>query len=100
MCLRCCHAHLRCCSAQGQKFGITISANELGPGVLITDLDQEGAIYRQGLRVGDVLLSINSTIVDNHQAAIDAIDQSMGVAEVVYVPGKREPDRKLDLMEA
>jgi len=85
---------------QGLKFGITIINNDLGPGVLISALDPQGIVYRQGLRTGDVILSINDKVVDDHQAAIIAIDESADKATFVYVPGMREPDKTLDVMEA
>jgi len=84
----------------GLKFGISVADNELGPGVLISELKPDGLCYRQGLRVGDVVLSINNRVVDDHQAAIDAVDSSKDEAEFIYVPGWREAGGELGDMEA
>ena len=50
--------------------------------------------------MGDVILSINGLVVDDHQAAIDAVDAVKDEAEMVYVPGWREAGGELADMEA
>lgn len=56
-------------------------------------------MYRHGLRIGDVILSVNGHVVDDHQMAINVIDESKDVAYVVYVPGIREADEPFDDLE-
>jgi len=84
----------------GLKFGVSVADNEVGPGVMLSALDNKGIFFRQGLRVGDVVLSINDQVLDNHEAAVSAIDQSKDEANVVYVPGWREAGGELADMEA
>jgi hypothetical protein len=41
----------------------------------------------QGLRVGDVILSVNGYDATDRKVAIDALDASQSYVDIVYLPG-------------
>ena len=72
------------------KIGVTISDHERGPGVLVTAVNEGEQAMRLGLRAGDVLLSINSTILKHHSMAISMIDEATDALVMHFVPGTDE----------
>ena len=70
----------------------------------LQDADQVGAAglaARSGLRVGDVILSINDTPVYEHGGAIRSVDVATGSFDVVFIPVDDSPcERQLHPMEA
>ena len=62
--------------------GITLDCTDLAPsdnrrrvgGVQILTLDRKGSAYREGLRVGDVVMAINDKPVNVHSEAMAAIN--------------------------
>lgn len=64
------------------KIGITIenyythrAIGTRGPGVIITKLNPDGKCYREGLRIKDIILSINNIPCVDHKQTIDIINQ-------------------------
>ncbi len=53
--------------------GITISTNKSGPGIKITKLNKNDKCYQCGLRVGDIILFINSIPCFTHEQSIKII---------------------------
>ena len=53
--------------------GITITTNKSGPGVKILKLNTNDKCYKSGLRVGDVILFMNSVPCYSHEQSIKII---------------------------
>ena len=53
--------------------GVTLQNGDLG-GVKITELDEADLIFKAGLKVDDVIKSVNGTVVDTHEACLKAFD--------------------------
>jgi len=63
--------------------GITV-ANRLGEaGVLVTALKPEGIAAKQGVMVGDIILSVNGCLVIQHHHAISLVDASEKTIDLV-----------------
>ena len=67
---------------QNDKIGITIEnyytyrgIGTRGPGVIITKLNPNGKCYQEGLRIKDIILSINNIPCIDHKQCIDIINQ-------------------------
>ena len=83
------------------KVGVTVVDNDAGPGVKVESLEPLGLAARSGLRVGDVILSINDTPVYEHGGAIRSVDVATGSFDVVFIPVDDLPsERQLHPMEA
>ena len=44
-------------------------------------------LHLQGLRIGDVILSVNGRAATSRQLAIEVLDASQSFADVEYLPG-------------
>ena len=53
--------------------GIVISTNKTGPGIKIVNLNKKDLCYRSGLRIGDVIIFLNSIPCYSHQQSIQII---------------------------
>ena len=62
--------------------GITLINNDEGEGVIISGLTETGNAIKAGLKIGDVILSVNSHLVNTHSEAIQLIDNSK--KEIVF----------------
>ena len=66
--------------------GITVGANESGPGCRVLDLNPDDAAYVSGVRVGDVILAICGTPVANHGHTISLFEAHAQSLAVLLVP--------------
>ncbi len=73
---------------EGEILGVTLTRNERGPGVLVCALKESGQTLRRGVRVGDVLLSVNGTAVGHHSRAVSLLDDARGDIVCVFMPCK------------
>lgn len=62
--------------------GVTLADGKLF-GVQIEDLDSADLVFKAGLKVGDVIKSVNGTSVSTHAAALKIFDDSKGTAVTV-----------------
>ena len=53
--------------------GIVISTNKNGPGIKIVNLNKKDLCYRSGLRIGDVIIFLNSIPCYSHHQSIEII---------------------------
>jgi len=60
---------------KGKKAGVTLRNNE-GPGVQITSLTEKDQFYLAGLRKGNVILFVNNIPCNNHNFAINIINNA------------------------
>ena len=44
-----------------KDFGLTVTQSEDGKGMVVTDVDPDGAAADRGIQAGDVIVSVNST---------------------------------------
>jgi hypothetical protein len=56
--------------------GISL-ANNRGPGVKIVSLERDGAILKAGIKINDIIISLNNVPCVNHKQAIDIINYNM-----------------------
>ena len=53
--------------------GIVISTNKNGPGIKIVNLNKKDLCYRSGLRIGDIIIFLNSIPCYSHHQSIEII---------------------------
>lgn len=61
-----------------RKLELTVVDHPTGPGVLVSDLGNDGACAMQGLLVGHHILKINDTRTMDHRSAIELTDAAEG----------------------
>jgi len=64
--------------------GVTLENTDDGTGVRIAAVDAADLVAKAGLKVGDVLLSIEGHTVDDHGDAFAAIDAAVGSIRIEY----------------
>ncbi len=58
-----------------KQFGLTVTRSEDGKGIVVTDVDPDGAAAERGIQAGDVIVSVNS------QEVSGAADFEKAIAE-------------------
>jgi serine protease Do len=80
--------------AEPQKladFGLTVTPNDKGEGVVVTDVNPDSAAAERGLSSGDVIVSVNSAAVKSPEdvtAAIAAAEKSGRKAVLMQIEGE------------
>ncbi len=65
--------------------GVTLGTEEWFDGVVIEKVEHEDKAYAAGLRVGDVILSINETPVSDHTVAVELIESAVNAKSALKV---------------
>jgi membrane-associated protease RseP (regulator of RpoE activity) len=66
-------------------------------GVKITKLNKKGTAAKQGLEVGDIILSYNGTDTPTFETLRDAVQQSSGAVEVIFYNAENEQRESITL---
>jgi len=72
------------------RVGITVANRAGGRGVEVTELVPDGAADRAGVRMGDVLVSVDGGLVETHEQAIERVDGSAPRFEMVVLLSDRD----------
>lgn len=79
---------------EGEHAGVTLCNNEAGPGVRVVELVAADAFARAGLRIDDLILSIDGKPVETHEEAIGRIQYADSrIQLVVYRGGGFDADQ-------
>ena len=82
------------------RAGITLSDPQSGPGVLVAYLKPAGRAHACGLRVADVILSINGLPASSHEVAISLIEEASSASRDVVCTLLSRGDLPADLAAA
>lgn len=66
------------------RIGLTCRTAPFGRGVEVLGLCRGSIAADAGLHAGDTILSINGTLVESHEHAIELIDEDIETAEIVW----------------
>ena len=86
------------------KLGVRISELELQSGVLVTEVMEDSPAEKAGLKVGDIILAVNTKEVDSPEALVSEIqsteDQSDVVLDILRDEEHMEIIARLETMKA
>ena len=79
--------------------GLTIANAPGGHGVIVTKVVKGNGGHVAGVRVGDVIIAVNSTAVRDHQTAVEFIERRCRVGDCELVLKGRRPSTAVRLFE-
>ena len=80
--------------------GLTIANAPGGHGVIVTKVVKGNGGHAAGVKVGDVIIAVNSTAVRDHQTAVEFIEQRCRVGDCELVLKGRRPSTAARLVQA
>jgi len=79
--------------------GLTLTNSPKGDAVLVVRVVRGNGAYQSGIRVGDLILTVNGTAVREHSTAVDFIEQRCRIGDCLVEVRKsdslRQPTRRL-----
>ena len=77
--------------ASGRKVGVTVANNIAGgAGVVVVGLEARDMLAATQLEIGEILLSVDGTLVSDHADAIARMDDKPGALRLVVGPRVRD----------